>query len=600
MNFFKVLFVSGSLTAIFAQNSQSISAGTPEKLDPAKFQTRTVWMPYWSERGSQHAILHLRNSLHHFALNATVDIFSAGGTLIATHVVDLERLANADLPLALLVPAYTPEAMRTGAIRVSYSYPYEGALQVNLSMRDVNNAHAIAGRHSRIGTEKSAYLAFQVPTPDSSLEVAFVNPADKPATIRLSMRQGDAWKALWGLSLNPNASAVVRLTADTLAAGSTTRLALLKADYSGTTTEVIASAWLADENTGYSSSVLVSDEYPESNTLYATQLVARSFAASTLNAGPVFEGSLVFANIGDSPADLSGTLFCGSTSTTATNVPLTLHLKPLSVEAVSLESTVGAQATLPAVCAGEFQYSGPPGHVLGAYYAASGSRKLGLFVKLEPFTGRAHNQVYWTIQDDTIPLLSISNFGSAPDTAVISLTQANSAVEVAREAIPAHGTITVNLRDKVLSLPPNALTRGDYGGLYIWAKKPDGKLSVNQHAISGDQSKMVSYLDDFDYIVSHEISDNPALIPYGIDGTASTRTCWCSGGCYYNEYPIYSTDTSVVTVYNPYNPPEPAQVHAVGVGNASFTSTADGISATPQPVAVQLRGAHELSSNRVE
>jgi hypothetical protein len=439
MNIVKILLVTGSLSAIFAQTSQSISAGAPAKLDPAKFETRAVWIPYWSERASQHAILHLRNSLHHFSLNATVDVFSGDGTLIATHAAYLERLANVDLPLALLVPTYTPEAQRTGAIRVSYSYPHEGALQANLSMRDVNNAHVIAGRHSRIGTEKSAYLAFQVPTSDSSLEVAVVNPADKPATIRLSMRQGDGWSALGGLSLNPNASAIARLTADTLITGSTTRLALLKADYLGTTTEVIASAWLADENTGYSSSVLVSGEYPESNTLYATQLVARALPASTLNAGPVFEGSLVFANIGDSPVDLSGTLFCGSTSTTATNVPLTLHLNPSSVEAVSLESTVGAQAALPAVCAGEFKYSGPPGHVLGAHYAASASKKLGLFVKLEPFTGRAHNQVYWTTQDDTIPVLSISNFGSVSDTAVISLTLANSAVEVAREAIPAHG-----------------------------------------------------------------------------------------------------------------------------------------------------------------
>jgi hypothetical protein len=144
----------------------------------------------------------------------------------------------------------------------------------------------------------------------------------------------------------------------------------------------------------------------------------------------------------------------------------------------------------------------------------------------------------------------------------------------------------VNLRDKILSLPRDAI-RGDYGGLYIWAKKPDGKLTVNQQAISGDQSKMVSYLDDLDYIVSHEISDNPALMPYGVDGTASTRTCWCSSGCYYNEYPIFSTNTSVVTVNNPYNPPEPATVHAVGVGNATFTSTAEGIDATPEPVQVQ-------------
>lgn len=211
------------LLAIVASMSLPISAairtGTPEKLDPAKFQTRAVWIPYSSEKGSQHSVLHLRNSLHHFALNTTVDVFSAGGTLIATHAAYLERLENVDLPLALLVPVDTPEAMRTGGIRVSYSYPYEGVLQVNLSIRDVNNAHAITGRHSRIGTEKSAYLALQVPTPDSSLGVAFVNPADKPATVRLSLRQGDAWKALRGLWLNPNGSAVVRLTADTLARG---------------------------------------------------------------------------------------------------------------------------------------------------------------------------------------------------------------------------------------------------------------------------------------------------------------------------------------------------------------------------------------------
>ena len=423
---------------------------------------------------------------------------------------------------------------------------------------------------------RAAYLALQVPTADTYLETAFLNPTSSNVTIDISIRRGNSWKLFSSISLGPKANRKVHVASNVLTdptALSAAWAVLIKAEYSVSTTEIVSNAWLEDEKTGFSNTALLHDEYARSNALFATQLVSRSFPETVLQKSPVFDSSLVFVNVGDSSSDLSGSLFCDIDSTvTEIRLPV-LHLQPFSPQVLAVESLVLARTTRPAVCSGRFEYSGEPGGVIGRYYAASQGKTFGLYVKLEPFVGRAYNEVYWSTQDDFVPLLSISNFAEEPDVISVFMTNAGTFVEVARETVAAHRTLTLNMRDKTAALYRDAQIRSDYGGMYIRTKKPDGKLMVKQHAISASRLMIAPYYGGFDYITEHYFSSVPALMPYGIYASASATTCYSSSGCYDNFFSIFSANSSILTVNNSYSP---RWIYAQGVGTAALTSTATG------------------------
>jgi hypothetical protein len=135
------LFIA-SLLAMSLRGQPGRPSGTPEILDPAKFVEHTVWIPYWSEKDGHRAILHLRNALHHHGISATVEVFSQRGAVLATRSINLAKLANLDLPLRSVISAAGPDSVRSGSIRISYFYPHEGVLQVELSIRDDSRKHA--------------------------------------------------------------------------------------------------------------------------------------------------------------------------------------------------------------------------------------------------------------------------------------------------------------------------------------------------------------------------------------------------------------------------------------------------------------------------
>lgn len=584
--------------------------GTAEKLDSGKFQSRTVWIPYWSEKDSHHATLHLRNSLHHANLNASIDVFALEGGVLASRPVVLERMGNLDISMGSLIPTNTPDSSRAGSIRIIYSYPYDGVLQAELSIRDDKNNHAytIVGRRSYTGNSKAAYLALNAPTGDTYLEAAFLNPTPSPVNVTLSVRDSAGWAAIRTFALSANESEKVKITANTLT-GRTAVVgawtALLKAEYSVSTTEIVSNAWLEDEKTGFSNTALFHDEFPQSNTLFATQLVSRSFPASILANGPSFDGTLVFVNVGETSSDLSGTVFCDIDSV-ITEIPVpSLRMEPFRPQTVSVESLVSLRSNRPAICNGRFQFTGKPGHVIGRYYAASQSKSFGLYIKMEPFVGRAYNEVYWTIQDDFVPLLSISNFADAEDEVVVWVTQAGLLVELAREKVSTRGTLTLNLREKIASRRSIVPINTDFGGMYIRTTKPDGRLLVKQHAMSARRLMMAPYYGGFDYITSHSFNSAPSNIDVKQVSSASVTTCQSSTGCHYDEWFIYSSNTSQMTVSNTYGVQAPRPVTGVAAGTPQLESGASGpidsmgtngtVYATPAQVQVNLQIPYKVT-----
>jgi hypothetical protein len=350
-----------SMLFIWFTSQMHAQSGKPETLPQAKFTERNVWVPYWSEQNNEHATLHVRNALHHADLQVRIDVLGTEGTVVANRLVFLKRLESFDIALSMLLPAGSAQAARTGAIRINYSYPYDGALQAELSVRDdqLNKAFTIVGRSAYRGVARSAYVAVHVPSPDTYLE------------------------------------------------------------------------------------------------------------------------------------------------------------------AVS----------------------------------------------------RAYSEVYWSVEGDFVPLITVANFGSEEDLLSVYTSQAGSLVELVSSKIPPKGSMTLNLRDLVAALRTKVSFNANYGGLYIRSSKPSGKLLVKQHALSASRLIMVPYYGSTDYITQHEWNYYPSNMWTGEFSTASTQTCHVHSGCVNDEHAIYSQNTSIVHADNS-GMGFPAQIEGFGEGTTYFTSTA--------------------------
>ena len=567
------------LCFIVCAGSVVAQSGTPETLLPEKFRQRTVIIPFWSEGDQDRSTLHLRNSVHHRSIPTTVDVLSSSGVVITSRAATLDRLENLDLPVAMFVPSGTSGPASFGSIRITYSYPYEGAVQAELSIRNdaKNFAQTIVGRKASIGQSRTAYLTTHAPTADMYIEAAFANPGDSLVSIRLSARSGTGWRDIQSITLRPNATERLRVPAsvanDPLVL-SPDRVLLIRAEYSVTTAEIVSTAWLRDDKTGFSNTALLHDDYPRSNVLYGAQLVARGFPDAVLPNGPVFDGKLIFVNLNDAPVSLSGTVYC-STDIGSVDAPIATNvLEPFSPLTLSLESLLaGHSGFRAAVCSARFDYSGAPGHVIGRYYAASQSKTYGLYVKLEPFVGSGYNEVHWSVEGDFMPLLTVANFSDVSEEVHVWVTQARSIARLTGQIIPAHGSVTWNLRELVGDLRRKGDVNAEYGGLLIQPASASGKLLVKQHAVSRRRLMSAPYYGSYDYITSHQFDTILSELDLGDSEGVSVQTCRISSGCGLDGFNVYSLNSSILLVTNVGGPD---QVLADASGSTYLTSSAFG------------------------
>lgn len=595
----KLALGCAALILVHEVPGQEIKFGEPQELDSSKFAERTVWIPYWTEKDGHHALLHLRNALHHYPLTASVEVLSQTGAVLASIPVDLPKASNLDLALQSYLPSGLDEVNRSGSIRITYSYQYDGALQAELSIRDSARKHAytIVGRKAFAGTQNLAYLAVHRPTPQTYVELAFTNPlADREVAIQIRLRRGSRWENLNRLSLKPLHTEKLRILADRLNDGEA-GVSLLQAEYSVSTSEMIANAWLEDEATGFSNTALFHDHYPRSNTLYATQLIAGALPDQVLDRGPRFDGSLVFVNFGQEPSTLEGTLHC-MINGSAVPVPLpAMPLEPLSPRRIALSSLLAGtlNGAAGAMCSGQFTFTGSPGHVTGRYYAASESKVYGAYVKLEPFVGRAYSEVYWTTEEDFVPILTVTNFSRETDDIEIYISRRERFALLHSEPLAPGASLTVNVRDLLQRLRTEGTFTDEYGGTYIRTRKPSGKLMVKQHSISQRRLMMAPYYGSMDYIVSHVFVSTPdPLMRLGNQDQASVSTCYIISGCKDNEWFVNSSNYSILEVTNDWQLQVPRPVLAKALGQASLTAPAccddNGmeVAAFQSPVQVQV------------
>ncbi len=518
----------------------------------------------------------------HTPIDIMVDLFSArGGEPLATVSWRLEAAGNVDFDLGALLPKDTRDEDRSGGARVTYSYPI-GVLQAEVSILDEkrNHAYTIVGRAAYPSVWQTAYLGFRAPTAETYLETAFFNPQPKPVSIGLELLGGVGWQPVERITLQPLEMRKVRVPAATLALSRTAsdRNALMRATASVSVTEIVANAWLEDESTGFSNTVLFQELRPASNRLYGSQLVAYGFPNNLLPDSPQFDGYLALANIGQEPMTVNATLHCEIDGADSVRELAALALEPDALASLSLNKILAEQFghASPAICSAEIVFTGTPGTLLGRYFGESSTLTYGLYSKFESGVGNGFNELYWRVEGDKTPLLTVTNFGSTAERIDIWATRDQGSKILRTVELPAKGSVHINMRQEFArhGAKFEALKSHNFGGFHIRAANPRAKILVKEHIFSLSKHVASPYYGSPDVLDSHYIIDYPQSMVVGQNASAQTVTCYYSG-CYLNEWLISSENSSIVSVQWIYNyAPKPITAHQPG--NATLTSTASG------------------------
>jgi hypothetical protein len=371
-------------------------------------------------------------------------------------------------------------------------------VQAEVSILDEQRHHAytIVGHAVRTSVWNTAYLAFRAPTPNTYLETAFFNPQQEAVQIDLDILAGQGWERVDSFMLAPLEMRKLRVPATRLATSrsSADRTALFRATYSVSVTELVANAWLEDESTGFSNTVLFHEARPASNRLYGAQLVAYGYPRDLLPDGPTFEGHLVLANVDQEPKTVTPTLFCDLGGEQSAYTLPALELEPETVRTLSMNQLLADHFghASEAICSAEIDFTGAPGTLLARYFGESSTLTYGLYSKLEAGLGHAFNELYWNIEGDRTPLLTVTNFSDTTERIDIWATRDTGSRILQSVELPAKSSVHINMQQAFTERGAelDTLKARAFGGFFIRAESPTAKILVKEHIFS--QSRQVA------------------------------------------------------------------------------------------------------------
>ncbi|MCU0228218.1 MAG: IPT/TIG domain-containing protein, partial [Bryobacterales bacterium] len=395
-------------------------------------------------------------------------------------------------------------------------------------------------------------MAFRAPTPNTYLETAFFNPQEEDVQVDLDILVGQGWQPVETFTLAPREMRKLRVPATRLATArsSADRTALFRATYSVSVTELVANAWLEDETTGFSNTVLFHDVRPASNRLYGAQMVAYGYPRDLLPNGPTFDGHLVLANIGQEAQTITPTLHCDLGGKLSTQTLPPFALEPETIRTLSLNQILADQFThaAEAICSAEIEFTGAPGALLGRYFGESSTFTYGLYSKLEAGLGHAYNELYWNVEGDREPLLTVTNFSDTPERIDIWATRDAGSKILRTVELPAKASVHINMQQdftqRAAELQP--LRDRAYGGFFIRAESPKAKILVKEHIFSQSRQVASPYYGGVDVLISHHIRIYFSHMLAGQTDGAQTETCYNSG-CYWNNWQLSSHHPHIIS-----------------------------------------------------
>jgi hypothetical protein len=163
------------------------------------------------------------------------------------------------------------------------------------------------------------------------------------------------------------------------------------------------------------------------------------------------------------------------------------------------------------------RYWCPDAALTSRVFGIGGDPTFGFYSALETYTPPSIDEVYWTTADDTVSLLTVTNFGTKPDTMTVVLTYKGGTLQLPAIPLQPLESTTVNVSDWKRNgrLPADA----DYGGFRIFGTSATSKLLVKEHVISEQESISAPFYGPGSYVVSSYMESASGSWSYAVGGS---------------------------------------------------------------------------------
>ena len=216
---------------------------------------------------------------------------------------------------------------------------------------------------------------------------------------------------------------------------------------------------------------------------------------------------------------MNATLHCEIDGADSVRELAALALEPDALASLSLNKILAEQFghASPAICSAEIVFTGTPGTLLGRYFGESSTLTYGLYSKFESGVGNGFNELYWRVEGDKTPLLTVTNFGSTAERIDIWATRDQGSKILRTVELPAKGSVHINMRQEFArhGAKFEALKSHNFGGFHIRAANPRAKILVKEHIFSLSKHVASPYYGSPDVLDSHYIIDYPQSMVVG-------------------------------------------------------------------------------------
>ncbi len=309
--------------------------------------------------------------------------------------------------------------------------------------------------------------------------------------------------------------------------------------------------WVEDDDTGYSNRITFGSQTGTSTTLFGTQiLIGRAGDAFNLPGSFVVSSTLVMLNMSGQAIDVEGELVFSDTQIVA-KAPITaLHLEAGEVSSIDL-NRIKAMAGVPSSLVSasiKLNYSGPNGALLARAFGITDDSFYGFYWALQSTPGGwSYSESYWTIEGQSIPLLTVTNFADKPDRIAVILTSNSGVYSMDPLDLQPGESRTVNVRDfiaRTRPFPPEV----NFGGFSIKGSSPESRVLVKEHVID-PQSRLSAPFYGLPVYCTHYDFDSASYTVGAGSQISVNSIAYYSDGSYGPAGNSFSSgNTSIVTI----------------------------------------------------
>jgi hypothetical protein len=564
------IFCSAALSSALAFAQQHPSNQRPDMTPVAQH----VYSPYWTIGYGHESVMHLHNNLIDEPLGVTVTLLSPAGARTALPAIQIGPLGNASIDLRRALSDLGVTGLYRGSAVIEYMAPHGGALLVETSVKEPAKTliyTVIASEKGAASKQLSAVYWFP-PGEDAEVYAALQNTSSNTVHVSAVLDTGTSQIPIGALTLGPNESAVLEGEVPAQRISSDERRprfggVILTHDAPDDT--LIHSGWIEMEGNGYSNMMTFNDPARHRGTsLYGSQIFvgARNDIFTSGRAARV-DSHLVLRNTSDVAVRPRAEL--------AFEVNGLMNTRTVGIGVIGPHETRAVEIGGPSVptdastAALTVTYDGPEGALMGRVFGVADDVTYGVYTTLDTYTPAAVSELYWTTEGDANTLLTVTNFGSEPDSVKVQVTYNGGQLELDPISLAPLQSATV----RVGELQAQGRLAATFGGFRISGNSiRSSKLQVKEHVVSEAGRTAAPFYGGMPYVVYYYLTMDHTAVDLGATAKVWAVLHWSDGSESY-DWEVDSQNTSVATTSWPtQNPDFSLTVTGQGVGSTILDS----------------------------